>query len=83
MESDGDPLTGPRLFGGFAFRSDFTPDNTWSIYAPAFFVLPHYQLVSRSGQMWLTINTQIPLDEMPAPRSSPTCRRRCARKSRN
>ena len=47
MESDGDPLTGPRLFGGFAFRSDFTPDNTWSIYAPAFFVLPHYQLVSR------------------------------------
>ena len=66
MESDGDPLTGPRLFGGFAFRSDFTPDNTWSIYAPAFFVLPHYQLVSRSGQMWLTINTQIPLDEKPA-----------------
>ncbi len=58
-------LTGPRLFGGFAFRGDFTPDNTWSIYAPAFFVLPHYQLVSSGGQMWLTINAQIPPDESP------------------
>lgn len=57
------PLAGPRLFGGFAFRGDFTPDNTWSIYAPAFFVLPHYQLASSGGQMWLTINTQIPLEE--------------------
>ncbi|MCY3778704.1 MAG: isochorismate synthase [Chloroflexi bacterium] len=60
-------LTRPQLFGGFSFRGDFTPDNTWSIYAPAIFVLPHYQLVSSSGQMWLTINTQIPLDEDPAP----------------
>ena len=60
------PLTAPRLFGGFAFRSDFTPDNTWSIYTPAHFVLPHYQLVSIDGEMWLTINTQIPLDEQPA-----------------
>jgi menaquinone-specific isochorismate synthase len=60
------PLTAPRLFGGFSFRSDFTPDNTWSIYAPAYFVLPHYQLVSIHGDMWLTINTQIPLDENPA-----------------
>ena len=59
------PHAGPRLFGGFAFRSDFTPDNTWSIYAPAHFVLPHYQLVSRAGRKWLTINTQIPLDEDP------------------
>ncbi len=59
------PLTAPRLFGGFSFRSDFTPDNTWSIYAPAYFVLPHYQLVSIHGEMWLTINTQIPLDENP------------------
>lgn len=60
------PLTAPRLFGGFSFRSDFTPDNTWSIYAPAYFVLPHYQLVSIHDEMWLTINTQIPLDENPA-----------------
>ena len=56
----------PRLFGGFSFRSDFTPDNTWSIYAPAFFALPHYQLTRRQGQMWLTINTQIPAEDKPA-----------------
>ena len=66
MLGSGHPLTAPRLFGGFAFRSDFTPDNTWSIYAPAYFVLPHYQLVSIDGEMWLTINTQIPPDEQPA-----------------
>ena len=59
-------LAAPRLFGGFAFRSDFTPDNTWSIYTPAHFVLPHYQLVSIDGEMWLTINTQISADERPA-----------------
>lgn len=63
LEGAANPLASPRLFGGFAFRGDFTPDNTWSIYAPAFFVLPHYQLVSSGGQMWLTINTQIPPDE--------------------
>lgn len=60
------PWTGPRLYGGFSFRSDFTPDNTWSIYAPAHFVLPHYQLVSIDGETWLTINTQIPSEEDPA-----------------
>ena len=60
------PLTGPHLFGGFAFRSDFTPDNTWSIYSPAYFVLPHYQLASIAGEIWLTINTQVPLEDNPA-----------------
>lgn len=59
-------LSEPRLFGGFAFREDFTPDNTWSIYAPAVFALPHYQLAGSGDAMWLTINTQIPLDEDPA-----------------
>ncbi|MCY4537155.1 MAG: isochorismate synthase [Chloroflexi bacterium] len=59
------PWTGPRLYGGFSFRGDFTPDNTWSIYAPAHFVLPHYQLVSTDGETWLTINTQIPPEEDP------------------
>ncbi|MYD09428.1 MAG: isochorismate synthase [Chloroflexi bacterium] len=65
IEGAADALAGPRLFGGFAFRGDFTPDNTWSIYAPAFFVLPHYQLARSDGQMWLTINAQIPPDESP------------------
>lgn len=60
------PLARPRLFGGFAFRHDFTPDNTWSIYSPAWFVLPHYQLARAQGETWLTINAQIPADESPA-----------------
>jgi len=67
LRGEGGALAGPRLFGGFAFRSDFTPDNTWSIYSPAYFLLPHYQLLRGGGQSWLTINTQIPLDEAPAP----------------
>ncbi|MCY4020812.1 MAG: isochorismate synthase [Chloroflexi bacterium] len=62
---DHPPWTGPRLYGGFSFRGDFTPDNTWSIYAPAHFVLPHYQLVRIDGETWLTINTQIPPEEDP------------------
>ncbi|MCY3831793.1 MAG: isochorismate synthase [Chloroflexi bacterium] len=74
ISGEGNPIAGPRLYGGFAFRHDFTPDNTWSIYSPAFFVLPHYQLVRCGGDcldaapaMWLTINTQIPPDEAPEP----------------
>ena len=63
----GNGQAGPRLFGGFAFRGDFTPDNTWSIYSPAFFVLPHYQLLRSGGQTWLTINAQVPRDEAPEP----------------
>lgn len=66
VEGAGAPLSGPRLMGGFAFRSDFTPDNTWSIYSPAFFVLPHYQVVKVGDAAWLTINTQIPPDESPS-----------------
>ena len=66
IDPSGAPLMGPRLMGGFAFRGDFTPDNTWSIYTPAFFALPHFQL-ARAGEAWrLTINAQIPQDESPA-----------------
>ena len=65
VDGAGTPLSGPRLMGGFAFRSDFTPDNTWSIYSPAYFVLPHYQFVKSGDAMWLTINAQIPPDESP------------------
>lgn len=66
VEEEDNPLTAPRLFGGFSFRHDFMLDNTWSIYTPAFFALPHYQLLSKDGAAWLTINAQIPLDESPA-----------------
>lgn len=65
MLSDSPEATYPRVFGGFSFRGDFTPDNTWSIYAPAHFILPHYQLTSINGETWLTINAQLPIEENP------------------
>ncbi len=49
---------GPRLFGGFAFQDDFAPDNTWAIYAPALFILPHFQFTERRDAAWLTVNVQ-------------------------
>ncbi len=60
-----DPLATPRLFGGFAFRDDFTPDNTWSVFHPAHFILPHYQLAQHSDASWLTINAIAPPEENP------------------
>lgn len=60
-----EPLATPRLFGGFAFRDDFAPDNTWSVFTPAHFILPHYQLVQSNGDTWLTINAHIQPDENP------------------
>ena len=56
----------PRLFGGFAFQNDFVPDNTWTIWSPAWFVLPHYQFVQTAGCAWLTLNVQMPFEEDPA-----------------
>lgn len=53
----------PRFIGGFAFQDDFVPDNTWSVFNPAHFVLPHYQLVRCGGDAFLTINALVPLDE--------------------
>jgi menaquinone-specific isochorismate synthase len=61
-----EPLAAPRLFGGFAFREDFVPDNTWWNFTPAHFVLPHYQLLSVQGETWLTINANLPFDENPS-----------------
>jgi len=58
-------LAKPRLFGGFAFRDDFLPDNTWAAFHPAHFILPHYQFVQLSGEAWLTINALIPLADDP------------------
>jgi menaquinone-specific isochorismate synthase len=64
LDSD-TPLVGPRLFGGFAFRDDFTPDNTWSVFHPAHFILPHFQLTEYGGQSWLTLNSLLPTEEDP------------------
>ncbi|HSM55570.1 MAG TPA: isochorismate synthase [Candidatus Sulfomarinibacteraceae bacterium] len=60
------PLAAPRLFGGFSFRHDFTPDYAWASFHPAHFVLPHYQLVEVDGEAWLTINALLGPDEDPA-----------------
>lgn len=49
-------LARPRLFGGFSFREDFTPDNTWSIFPPAQFRLAHWQLATDGTETWLTVN---------------------------
>lgn len=58
----------PQLFGGFAFSDDFTPDNTWSIYYPAQFILPHYQFAlcapsAGQAEAWLTINALLESSE--------------------
>lgn len=66
VENGREPLAVPRLFGGFAFRPDFMPDNAWSVFHPAHFVLPHYQLLQRGQEAWLTINAQLPAEEDPA-----------------
>ncbi|MEM7112327.1 MAG: isochorismate synthase [Chloroflexota bacterium] len=60
------PLAAPRLFGGFAFREDFAPDEAWTTFQPAHFVLPHYQLVQQDNESWLTINAQLPASEEPS-----------------
>jgi menaquinone-specific isochorismate synthase len=64
--NEGESPVVPHLFGGSAFRDDFVPDEAWSGFTPAHFVLPHYQLVLVDGEPWLSINVHIPLDENPA-----------------
>ena len=66
IDADGPQQREPRLFGGFAFQNDFVPDNTWTIWSPAWFVLPHYQFSQSDDGAWLTLNVQIPSDEDPA-----------------
>jgi menaquinone-specific isochorismate synthase len=56
-------LAAPRLFGGFAFRDDFMPDNTWAVFHAAHFLLPHFQLVQCGDESWLTINALLPPEE--------------------
>jgi menaquinone-specific isochorismate synthase len=65
IDNGGNLWARPRLFGGFSFTDDFVPDNTWSIYTPAYFVLPHYQLAQLNGETWLTINATLQPDEKP------------------
>ncbi len=71
VEGDATPVTHhhparPRLFGGFAFQDDFTPDNTWSVFSPAHFILPHFQFTCAGGAAYLTANALIPAADDPA-----------------
>lgn len=52
-----------RLLGGFAFQDDFVPDRIWTIWSPAWFVLPHYQFAATGEGAWLTLNAQIAADD--------------------
>ena len=61
----GGDLAKPRLFGGMAFRNDFVPDNTWTGFNPAHFVLPHVQLACRDDACWVTLNTLVPVEDQP------------------
>jgi menaquinone-specific isochorismate synthase len=61
----------PLLFGGFAFRDDFVPDQAWSEFPPAHFVLPHFQFEAApahdAADALLSINAQVaPGDATPA-----------------
>ncbi len=58
-------LARPRLFGGFAFQDDFVPDNTWSVFNPAEFLLPHYQYAQAGDRACLTINALLGPGEDP------------------
>ncbi len=61
----GDEVARPRLFGGFAFQDDFVPDNTWSVFNPAEFVLPHYQYARCGNVAHLIINAMVGPEEDP------------------
>lgn len=57
------PKTKPRLFGGFSFQPEFVTERIWAQFAPAYFVLPHYQLTCADGETWLTLHVQLGPDE--------------------
>lgn len=62
MPADAPADARPRLFGGFAFRDDFVPDEAWSAFHPAHFILPHVQFLQTGDAPggWLTLNALVP-----------------------
>jgi menaquinone-specific isochorismate synthase len=55
----------PRLFGGFSFSPDYTPDVAWSDFKPAHFIMPHFQFAQQGDQAWLTVNVQVAPNDAP------------------
>jgi menaquinone-specific isochorismate synthase len=59
MESDAPDSAQPRLYGGFSYDADFTPEGIWSVFPAARFILPRYQLTHVDGETWLTVSLLI------------------------
>ncbi len=53
-----------KLFGGFAFQDDFSPENAWTNFAPAQFILPHYQFDSSPEGSFLSVHVELQEDEL-------------------
>lgn len=53
----------PRLFGGFAFHPDYTPEGIWSAFPAAYFVLPRYIVTRIEDRAWLTVNACVPFGD--------------------
>ena len=56
--------TQPKLFGGFAFRDDFVPENAWASFPPALFVLPHFQLELSPQGTFLSVHAELQGDDL-------------------
>ncbi|QUW23219.1 isochorismate synthase [Sporosarcina sp. Marseille-Q4063] len=46
----------PVLFGGFSFDPKSIKASKWDGFPSAYFVVPSYQLISKNGQMFISIN---------------------------
>lgn len=64
LQQNDQALPTPKLFGGFAFHDDFTPENAWASFAPAQFVLPHYQLEITEDGSFLSIHAELQGDDL-------------------
>jgi menaquinone-specific isochorismate synthase len=52
----------PRLFGGFAFTTQYVPSGIWSAFPSAWFILPRVQFTQMDGRTWLTISRNVESD---------------------
>lgn len=56
LNVDTPAITGPRLFGGFAFQPEQPASPLWSAFPAARFILPQVQITRLGRQTWLTLN---------------------------
>jgi isochorismate synthase len=60
--SDGAPMTGPLLAGGFAFEPDGPRTDRWRGFPASLMLLPRLQLTVVDGRTWLTTNILLRAD---------------------